>query len=97
VIYDSYLPSLPFYLRIDKPIWIVTPENAGDVMGSFYVAERKPLAAPGYGKVVFTPDEFQREWSSRRLLVFVKQRRLTELGDAKVLLRSGGIALVTNR
>lgn len=97
VIYDSYLPSLPFYLRIDKPIWIVTPENAGDVMGSFYVAEKKPPAAPGYGKVVFTPDEFQREWSSRRLLVFVKQRRLTELGDAKVLLRSGGIALVTNR
>jgi len=97
VIYDSYLPSLPFYLRIDKPIWIVTPENAGNVMGSFYVAEKKPPAAPGYGKVVFTPDEFQREWSSRRLLVFVKQRRLTELGDAKVLLRSGGIALVTNR
>ena len=97
VIYDSYLPSLPFYLRIDKPIWIVTPESARNVMGSFYVAEKKPPAAPGYGKVVFTPDEFQREWSSRRLLVFVKQRRLTELGDAKVLLRSGGIALVTNR
>jgi hypothetical protein len=97
VIYDSYLPSLPFYLRIDKPIWIVTPEDAGDVMGSFYVADKKPPPAPGYGKVVFTPDEFQRKWSSRRLLVFVKQRRLTELGDAKVLLRSGGIALVTNR
>jgi hypothetical protein len=96
-IYSSYLPSLPFYLRIDKPIWIVSPENAEDVMGSFYVAEKKPPAAPGYGKVVFTPDEFQREWSSRRLLVFVKQRLLTELGDAKVLLRSGGIALVTNR
>jgi 4-amino-4-deoxy-L-arabinose transferase-like glycosyltransferase len=97
VIYDSYLPSLPFYLRIDKPIWIVSPENAEDVMGSFYVAEKKPPPTPGYGQAVFTPDEFQREWSSRMLLVFVKQRRLTELGDAKVLLRSGGIALVTNR
>ena len=97
VIYDSYLPSLPFYLRIDKPIWIVSPENAKDVMGSFYVAEKKPPPTPGYGQAVFTPDEFQREWSSRMLLVFVKQRRLTELGDAKVLLRSGGIALVTNR
>ena len=97
VIYDTYLPSLPFYLRIDKPIWIMTPEDAKDVMGSFYAAENKSPPAPGYGKVIFTPDEFDREWSSRKLLVFVKQRRLSELPDAKVLLRSGGIALVTNR
>jgi 4-amino-4-deoxy-L-arabinose transferase-like glycosyltransferase len=97
VIYDGYLPSLPFYLRIDKPIWIVTPESAADVMGSFYVAEKKPPPAPGYGKVVFTPDEFQLEWSRRKLLVFVKQKRLSELGEPKVLLRSGGVALVTNR
>jgi 4-amino-4-deoxy-L-arabinose transferase-like glycosyltransferase len=97
VIYDSYLPSLPFYLRIDKPIWIVSPEKADEVMGSFYVAEKKPPPAPGYGQVVFTPDEFAKEWSSRKLLVFIKERRLSDLRDAKVLLRYDGIALATNR
>ncbi|HEY2990591.1 MAG TPA: glycosyltransferase family 39 protein [Candidatus Binatia bacterium] len=98
VIYDNvYLPSLPFYLRINKPIWIVAPEDAKDIMGSFYAAEKKLPAAPGYGKVVFTFDEFGQQWSRRKLLVFIREKRVAELPGAKLLLRAGAFALVTNR
>jgi 4-amino-4-deoxy-L-arabinose transferase-like glycosyltransferase len=97
VIYDTYLASVPFYLRVEKPFWIVTPEDTKDVMRSFYAAEKKLAPAPGYGKVVFTFAEFQEEWSRRKLLVFVRYKRLGELGGHKPLLQVGNIALVTNR
>ncbi|MGH7766818.1 MAG: hypothetical protein ACREQP_05140, partial [Candidatus Binatia bacterium] len=97
VIYDTYLASVPFYLRLDKPFWIVTPEDTKDVMGSFYAAEKKLAPVPGYGKVVFTFAEFQEEWSRRKLFVFVRYKRLGELGGHKPLLQVGNIALVTNR
>ena len=97
VIYDTYLASVPFYLRLEKPFWIVTPEDTKDVMGSFYAAEKKLAPAPGYGKVVFTFAEFQEEWSRRKLFVFVRYKRLAELGGHKLLLQVGNIALVTNR
>ncbi|MGH7766040.1 MAG: ArnT family glycosyltransferase, partial [Candidatus Binatia bacterium] len=79
VIYDTYLASVPFYLRLDKPFWIVTPENTKDVMGSFYAAEKKLAPASGYGKVVFTFAEFREEWSRRKLFVLVRYKRLGEL------------------
>jgi len=97
VIYDTYLASVPFYLRLDKPFWIVTPEDTKDVMGSFYAAEKKLAPASGYGKVVFTFAEFREEWSRRKLFVLVRYKRLGELVGHKVLLQVGNIALVTNR
>jgi len=97
VIYDTYLASVPFYLRLEKPFWIVTPEDTRDVMGSFYAAEKKLAPAPGYGKVVFTFAEFREEWAKRKLFVFARQKRLGELAGHKLLLQVGNIALVTNR
>jgi 4-amino-4-deoxy-L-arabinose transferase-like glycosyltransferase len=97
VIYDTYLASVPFYLRLDKPFWIVTPPDTKDVMGSFYAAEKKLAPAPGYGKVVFTFAEFKQEWARRKLFVLVRHRRLGELAGHKLLLQVGNIALVTNR
>jgi hypothetical protein len=97
VVYDTYLASVPFYLRLQKPFWIVTPEDTKDVMGSFYAAEKKLAPAPGYGKVVFTFDEFQEEWSRRQLFVLVRYKRVGELAGHKLLLQIGNIALVTNR
>jgi 4-amino-4-deoxy-L-arabinose transferase-like glycosyltransferase len=97
VVYDTYLASVPFYLRLDKPFWIVTPPDTKDVMGSFYAAEKKLAPAPGYGKVVFTFAEFEQEWERRKLFVFVRYKRLRELAGHKLLLQVGNIALVTNR
>lgn len=97
VIYDTHLPTLPFYLRIRRPIWIVADENAEEIMGSFYLAENKPAAAPGHDKVLFTFEEFAREWPRQKLMVFVKEKRLSDLEGARVLLRIDNVALVTNR
>ena len=99
VIYDNFMPSLPFYLGVSEPIWIVTSADEDNIMGSFYLAEQRPPPAPGHGKVLFTHEEFFEQWGGRqrRLLVFIKEKYLFELRDPKVLLRLGGIALVANR
>jgi 4-amino-4-deoxy-L-arabinose transferase-like glycosyltransferase len=97
VIYDTYLPSLLFYLDVREPVWIVAHEADDEIMGSFFLSAKKPAPAPGYGKVVWTDEEFDREWATRQLFVFTKDKRLAKLPGAKVLLRSENIALVTNR
>ncbi len=97
VIYETHLPTLPFYLQIRGPIWIVADPDAEEIMGSFYLAEKKPAAALGHGKALFTMEEFAAEWSRRKLMVFVKEKRLSELEGARVLAQSGSVMLVTNR
>src|SRR5262249_34354624 len=47
VIYDTDLESLPFYLKISAPIWVVWSGHKSSVMGSFYLAEKGVRAAPG--------------------------------------------------
>jgi 4-amino-4-deoxy-L-arabinose transferase-like glycosyltransferase len=96
VIYNTYLPGLPFYLRIQKPMWVVYHPSGDDILGSFYLSARKPAPAPGYATRLLTHEEFEREWERRKLLVFVKNKRLWELPGAKVVLRSEDVALVTN-
>lgn len=97
VVYESYLPSLPFYLGIRTPIATVADEDDSEIMGSFYLSDKRPAPAPGYGKALLTEDEFEREWTSRKLFVFVKEKRLFELAGAKVLLQVANVVLVTNR
>lgn len=104
LIYDTYLSSLPFYLCTDRPIGVIWSGQKSSIMGSFYVAEKKPPAAPDYGQVLYTFQEFSEVWarSDRRLLVFVKEKNLSRLtedsgGQPTVLLKVGEIVLATNR
>src|SRR5207237_10847769 len=78
VFYDTYIEGLPFYLRIDKPIWLVQSPEKGNIMGSFYVAEKRPAPAAGYGQVLFTFDEFadQRGKNELPLRIFLKEKNL---------------------
>ena len=96
IIYNTYLPSLPFYLRIHKPMPVMYHPGDDDILGSFYLAAQKPPPAPGYESALLTHDEFLRAWSTRKLFVFIKDKRLRELEGAKVLLESDDVALVTN-
>ncbi|HYA30489.1 MAG TPA: hypothetical protein VEI95_16865, partial [Acidobacteriota bacterium] len=75
-----------------------------ELMGSIYVAEKRPTPARGYGKVLFTFEEFAAEWKQNKLplRVFLKEKslpRLTgELGEVpKSLMRFGDIVLVSSR
>ena len=99
VIYDTFLAGLPFYLRVEKPIWMVWPGKKSNVMGSVYVAQKTPQPAPGYGQALFTFEEFSKQWneSDRRLLVFIKEKNLSQLDRPRELLQVGQIVLATNR
>ncbi|MGH9638161.1 MAG: hypothetical protein ACRD72_25270, partial [Candidatus Angelobacter sp.] len=54
VLFDGYFSSLPFYLHIQRPIWVVWSGNKSTVLGSDYVALKRPEPAPGYGKVLYS-------------------------------------------
>jgi hypothetical protein len=104
VFYDTYLEGLPFYLGIDRPIWLVQSVEKGNVMGSFYVGEQRPVTSAAYGQILFTFDEFAQEWkrNTQDLRVFVKEKNLSRLGNdvgapPRMLLRFKEYALVTNR
>jgi hypothetical protein len=102
VLYEKYLSSLPFYLNIQQPIWVVWSGNKSQVLGSDYIARQRPRPADGYGKVLYTDEEFANlsPASNNRLLVFVDNRAFDELpivGGAPIrLLEVGGTSIVTN-
>jgi hypothetical protein len=104
VIYDTSFESLPFYLRIDRPIWIVWSGRKAAIMGSFYVAEQGARAVPGAGKVLLTFDQFKDEWARApqgQLLVFMKKKNLPQLeqdmaNTARPLAEYHDLVLVSN-
>ena len=67
VIYDGYFSSLPFYLDIWRPIWVVWSGDKSTVLGSNYVALKRPEPAPGYGKVLYSYEEFAERWQESKL------------------------------
>ena len=101
VLYGGYPSSLPFYLNIQKPIWIIAPADSGKILGSVYVARQRPEPAAGYEKVLYTPEEFAARWkrSKQRLVVFMKSSAVAKLaGDtSSTIARVGEISVVTNR
>jgi 4-amino-4-deoxy-L-arabinose transferase-like glycosyltransferase len=102
VLYEKYLSSLPFYLNIQQPIWVVWSGNKSQVLGSDYIAKKRPEPAGGYGKVLYTQEEFANLSlaSKNRLVVFVDDRALDTLpgaaGAPTRLLDVGGTSIVTN-
>lgn len=104
VSYDFYVEGLPFYLRLDKPIWLIQSRQKRELMGSIYVAEKRPPPARGYGQILFTFEEFAAEWRKNKLplRIFLNEKnlpRLTrELGEVpKSVVKFADIVLVSNR
>ncbi len=101
VLYDGYFSSLPFYLDIQKPIWVVWSGKKSSVLGSDYVALKRPEPARGYGKLLYSYEEFVEQWkaSNDSLVVFVRSSNLPRLEkllgtSAKILIQVGDTALV---
>ncbi|MBI2533180.1 MAG: hypothetical protein HYW03_13370, partial [Deltaproteobacteria bacterium] len=104
VLYDAYLNGLPYYLRVERPIWVIWSGRSKIIMQNIYVAQKQPAPAPGFGPVLFTFEEFAKEWKEAKqpLLVFLKQRQLSRLlrqgGDTpRELARVGEFVLVSHR
>jgi len=81
VFYNTYSEGIPFYLQINKPIWLVQAAEKGAAMGNHYVGENRPAAAAGYGKIFFTYEEFAQQWknSDSTLRVLLKEKNLPQL------------------
>jgi len=103
VLYGGYPSSLPFYLNIQRPIWVIWSGNRNRVLGSDYVAKERPEPAPGYGEVLYTHEEFAELWktSKQRFVVFVDSgavdrfERLIE-PQPRILFQHGDTVLVEN-
>jgi 4-amino-4-deoxy-L-arabinose transferase-like glycosyltransferase len=104
VIYDTTLESLPFYLKINRPIWSIWSGEKASVFGSFYLAEKGAATAPGFGRALLTFEEFNREWAKApkdHFAVFIKRKSLQRLaqnmGHAPTIrLEHGSMLLVSN-
>jgi hypothetical protein len=102
VIYNTYVPGLPFYLNVDRPIWLVAPEEKETWMGSPYVANQMQYSASGHGKVFFTFDDFAQAWKKMKQppLVFAKAKHVSllegQVGEAtRELARANEYVLVS--
>lgn len=103
VLYGGYPSSLPFYLKIQQPISIVGSAGKHRVLGSDYIASRRPPPAAGYSNVLYTDDEFRVLWknSNSCMLAFVNWgafSRFKQLVASPffVLLSSGDTVLIAN-
>ena len=82
VLYDTYLTGMPFYLRAQRPVWIVTHANKKKtVLGNFYVATNRAWPDTRWGKALFDLDEFREVWerSDTPLLIIVKQKNISRM------------------
>ena len=84
VFYDTHLAGMAFYLRADRPIWLVTHGNKKRTfLGNYYtIATRKHMITP-WGDAIFDYDEFREKWQSARqpLLIIVKEKNLSRLTE----------------
>ncbi len=104
MLYEGYPSSLLFYLNLQRPMWVVWSGKKTRVLGSDYVAQRRPKPPAGYGRVLFTREEFATLWrgSKDRFVVFVDSsdmNRFERLVGAppRVLLELADTVLVANR
>lgn len=82
VFFDTYLTGMPFYLRVDRPVWIVTHANKKKtVLGNFYAVTNRAWPDTRWGKALFDFNEFREVWNQNetQLLIIVKQKNLARM------------------
>ena len=81
VIYGNFRSSLPYYLNLKRPLWVVWSGRGDSIMESYYIVEKRPQPAAHYGKALITFQEFAelRKTTKRNLLVFVKKKNIPHL------------------
>ncbi|MGZ8433584.1 MAG: glycosyltransferase family 39 protein [Candidatus Binatia bacterium] len=82
VSYDTYAEALPFYLKTDKPLWVVThSQKKRTFLGNFYALTKQPEPITRWGKSLLTFDEFADRWKSSNMpfVIMVKEKNLRSL------------------
>jgi hypothetical protein len=101
-IYDTYLTGLIFYLRRDRPIWVVGSPGKKTWMGSPYVSRHFPDSASGHDKILVNVTELADAWKKGTppVLVFAKAHNIprfrSQLGEStRELVKVGEYVLVS--
>jgi hypothetical protein len=83
--YDTYLAGLAFYLRYQRPVWLVTrPGKEQTLLGNYYAIGKGSNPTTPWGQAIFNLEEFHENWRTTKqpLLVVVKDKNLPRFGDS---------------
>jgi len=84
VFYDTYRSGVGFYLRSEKPIWVITHnKKKRNFLGNYYALDGRAEPDTRWGKALFDFDEFGDRWRSTKqpLLILLKARNRPGLED----------------
>jgi 4-amino-4-deoxy-L-arabinose transferase-like glycosyltransferase len=84
VFYDTYLAGLPFYLRSERPLWLIThDQKKRTFLGNYYAVRQIAEPVSAWGTVILNFEEFRRRWDAdqQSLLVIVKEKNFARLTD----------------
>ena len=104
-LFEAYMSGLPFYLRAERPVWLITHESKKRTfLGNYYTIGKRHDPVTPWGKAIFNLDDFAKQWKTRRqpFLVILKDKNLNQLADTigetpKPLARVDEYVLVSNR
>jgi hypothetical protein len=91
--YDTYLAGLAFYLRSERPVWLITRDGKErTLLGNYYAIGKRENPMTSWGQSIFHLEEFHEYWRSANhpLLIIVKDKNLPRfsksLGESPVKL-----------
>jgi hypothetical protein len=79
VFYDTHLAGMAFYLRAERPIWLVTHSNKKRTfLGNYYAVDERRDLTTRWGDAIFDFEEFREKWRTAKqpLLIVVKEKNL---------------------
>ena len=82
VLYDAYLAGLGFYLRSEKPAWVITESKSKrNFTGNYYALGKRAAPDTRWGKALFDFADLADQWRSTRqpLLVLAKAKSRARL------------------
>ncbi len=84
IFFETYQAGMAFYLRTDKPIWVVThASKKRTFLGNYYVMAGRPEPVSPRGEALLDFEEFQSRWkiATQPLLIIVKTKNLAHLKE----------------
>ena len=82
VFYDTYLAGMAFYLRAQRPIWLITHGyKKRTFLGNYYAIGKREDPVTPWGKAILDFAEFRERWKTTKhpLLVIAKEKNLQRL------------------
>ncbi len=77
--YDTYLAGLSFYLRSQRPVWLITRDGKErTLLGNYYAIGKRQDPTTPWGQAIFNLQEFHEHWETTKqpLLIVLKEKNL---------------------